>query len=253
MMEATQMLWPIAITWSQAGCPIELVYQQGAGSALLGRLGRFKTIVQGMVCADLMLCIITSHVQYHEQIIVILDTLQSSVLDVPLTVKTRISIYDKSPMVHKIIPKLIEWGASAITVWHWAHRMTSYHITSPPPLFQLHGRSREQRYSRLADWDYISKCAKIAAPVTLIGMYVCWRFIKYQTMLKLRHISWIKRDVKWSMRLVLMLFIIRLSGNGDVYSFTDVLAHREAGLLSSFAAWIASVSASTVYSEYDQC
>ena len=29
----------------------------------------------------------------------------------------------------------------------------------------LHGRSRQQRYTRQADWDYIQTCAQVAAPV----------------------------------------------------------------------------------------
>ncbi|XP_074421829.1 tRNA-dihydrouridine(47) synthase [NAD(P)(+)]-like isoform X4 [Larus michahellis] len=33
----------------------------------------------------------------------------------------------------------------------------------------LHGRSREQRYTRGADWDYIAECAKIASPMPLFG------------------------------------------------------------------------------------
>jgi tRNA-dihydrouridine synthase 3 len=36
-------------------------------------------------------------------------------------------------------------------------------------LIQLHGRSREQRYTRSADWEYIDKCAHLAAPVPLFG------------------------------------------------------------------------------------
>ena len=35
---------------------------------------------------------------------------------------------------------------------------------------QLHGRSRVQRYTKTADWDYISECAKLAAPMPLFGM-----------------------------------------------------------------------------------
>jgi hypothetical protein len=34
---------------------------------------------------------------------------------------------------------------------------------------QLHGRSREQRYTRLADWQYIEQCAKAASPMPLFG------------------------------------------------------------------------------------
>uniref|UniRef100_A0ABK0LDR3 tRNA-dihydrouridine(47) synthase [NAD(P)(+)] n=1 Tax=Rattus norvegicus TaxID=10116 RepID=A0ABK0LDR3_RAT len=34
---------------------------------------------------------------------------------------------------------------------------------------KLHGRSREQRYTRLADWPYIEQCAKVASPMPLFG------------------------------------------------------------------------------------
>ncbi|UYV73371.1 DUS3L [Cordylochernes scorpioides] len=34
---------------------------------------------------------------------------------------------------------------------------------------ELHGRSKEQRYTRLADWDYIQQCAQAANPVPLFG------------------------------------------------------------------------------------
>ncbi|NXU57748.1 DUS3L synthase, partial [Turnix velox] len=70
------------------------------------------------------------------------------VLDVPLTVKIRTGVQEKINVAHKIIPKIREWGAAMVT---------------------LHGRSREQRYTRSADWDYISECAKIASPMPLFG------------------------------------------------------------------------------------
>uniref|UniRef100_A0A8C3KX26 tRNA-dihydrouridine(47) synthase [NAD(P)(+)] n=1 Tax=Chrysolophus pictus TaxID=9089 RepID=A0A8C3KX26_CHRPC len=72
----------------------------------------------------------------------------NSVLDVPLTVKIRTGVQEKINVAHKIIPKIREWGASMVT---------------------LHGRSREQRYTRVADWDYIAECAKIASPMPLFG------------------------------------------------------------------------------------
>ena len=71
-----------------------------------------------------------------------------SVLDIPLTVKIRTGLEECKPSAHKLIPLLKEWGVDAIT---------------------LHGRSRAQRYTRLADWEYIAECARIADPVPLIG------------------------------------------------------------------------------------
>ncbi|NWI48911.1 DUS3L synthase, partial [Calyptomena viridis] len=72
----------------------------------------------------------------------------NSVLDVPLTVKIRTGVQEKVNVAHKIIPRIREWGASMVT---------------------LHGRSREQRYTRSADWEYISQCARIASPMPLFG------------------------------------------------------------------------------------
>ncbi|NXU76768.1 DUS3L synthase, partial [Oreotrochilus melanogaster] len=72
----------------------------------------------------------------------------NSVLDIPLTVKIRTGVQEKLNVAHKIIPKIREWGAAMVT---------------------LHGRSREQRYTRGADWDYIAECAKIASPMPLFG------------------------------------------------------------------------------------
>ncbi|RDD37049.1 tRNA-dihydrouridine(47) synthase [NAD(P)(+)]-like [Trichoplax sp. H2] len=102
------------------GCPIDLVFHQGAGSALMGRANKLQQIVTGM----------------------------SSILSVPLTVKLRTGILAKKSTAHKLIPQIREWGASLVT---------------------LHGRSREQRYTKLADWSYINECATAADPMPLIG------------------------------------------------------------------------------------
>ncbi|XP_048354609.1 tRNA-dihydrouridine(47) synthase [NAD(P)(+)]-like isoform X2 [Sphaerodactylus townsendi] len=77
-----------------------------------------------------------------------IDLVYKKVLDVPLTVKIRTGVQEKVNLAHKLIPNLREWGASLVT---------------------LHGRSREQRYTRGADWEYIAECAKLASPMPLFG------------------------------------------------------------------------------------
>uniref|UniRef100_A0A3Q2P8J9 tRNA-dihydrouridine(47) synthase [NAD(P)(+)] n=1 Tax=Fundulus heteroclitus TaxID=8078 RepID=A0A3Q2P8J9_FUNHE len=103
-----------------SGCPIDLVYKKGGGCGLMTRTRKFEQIIKGM----------------------------NYVLDVPLTVKIRTGVQEKSNIAHKLIGEMKNWGVSMIT---------------------LHGRSREQRYTKLADWDYISECAKAASPVPLFG------------------------------------------------------------------------------------
>ncbi|WRT66828.1 tRNA-dihydrouridine(47) synthase [NAD(P)(+)] [Kwoniella shivajii] len=95
------------------GCPIDLVFNQGAGSALMDAPGRLAKILVGM---------------------------NRALGDIPLTVKFRTGIANGKPNAHKLIPKFAtQWGAGALTI---------------------HGRSRQQRYSKLADWDYIKTCAE---------------------------------------------------------------------------------------------
>ncbi|KAF8888787.1 zinc finger dihydrouridine synthase [Infundibulicybe gibba] len=93
------------------GCPIDLVFKTGSGSALLDAPGKLGKIIVGMTKA--------------------LD-------GIPVTVKLRTGIKDGKNIAHKLMPRLAtEWGASCIS---------------------LHGRTRQQRYTKLADWDYIKEC-----------------------------------------------------------------------------------------------
>ncbi|KAL0962252.1 hypothetical protein UPYG_G00337650 [Umbra pygmaea] len=103
-----------------SGCPIDLVYKKGGGCGLMTRTNKFELIIRGM----------------------------NSVLDVPLTVKIRTGVQEKTNIAHKLIPQMKTWGVSMIT---------------------LHGRSREQRYTKSADWDYINTCAQLASPIPLFG------------------------------------------------------------------------------------
>ncbi len=64
----------------------------------------------------------------------------SELLSCPLTVKMRKGYATDTPTAHNMIPKLHSWGAAAVT---------------------LHGRSRQQRYTKSADWQYITRCAAL--------------------------------------------------------------------------------------------
>ncbi|PNW84334.1 hypothetical protein CHLRE_04g229948v5 [Chlamydomonas reinhardtii] len=105
------------------GCPIDLVCDKNAGSALLRQPKRMEQIVRATAAA---------------------------LGEVPLTFKTRKGYNDGEDVAHTFLHRAGEWGAAAVT---------------------LHGRTRQQRYSRLADWDYIaqvgSNCA--ATGLQLIG------------------------------------------------------------------------------------
>ncbi len=115
------------------GCPIDLVCNSGAGSSLMLRPRKLKGIVRGV----------------------------SSVLDCPITIKMRTGWNDKKPVAHSIVhnlQKMIQGeGAEKINI----------------AAVMVHGRSRLQRYTRLADWQYIKQVAASQdpslAPISVIG------------------------------------------------------------------------------------
>lgn len=72
----------------------------------------------------------------------------SKILSIPFTVKIRTGVYQSKKIAHTLVPKIAEAGASLIT---------------------LHGRSREARYTKSADWEYIETCAQAAKPCPVFG------------------------------------------------------------------------------------
>lgn len=96
------------------GCPIDIVVNKGAGSALLTKPLRMKNVIQA-ACAS---------------------------AEKPITVKVRTGYIEGRNRIDSFISDIYGWGASALTI---------------------HGRSRQQRYSKLADWEYIYGCVRKAS------------------------------------------------------------------------------------------
>jgi len=92
------------------GCPIDMVFRTGAGSALLESHNKLGRILIGM---------------------------SRALGEVPLTIKVRTGIKDGRNTTHKLMPRLARWGVNG---------------------FSIHGRTRQQRYTKLAEWDYIKEC-----------------------------------------------------------------------------------------------
>ncbi|MCJ1479616.1 tRNA-dihydrouridine synthase 3 [Lambiella insularis] len=109
------------------GCPIDLVYRQGAGSALLDNQSKLEKMLRGMNAVS---------------------------GEIPITVKIRMGTKDGKPSAMKLVNRLV-YGALETSDIDKADG------TSGIAAITLHGRSRQQRYTRNADWEYISDCAAL--------------------------------------------------------------------------------------------
>lgn len=134
------------------GCPIDMVFSRGGGSALLDHGAKLGRIVRGMSA-------VTG--------------------DVPITVKLRTGT-GSAQTTHKLFPKIkVDWDAGAAT---------------------MHGRSRQQRYKHLADWDFIRRCATALRD-------------------SITQNNEERPDEEW-------VHPIPVYGNGDVYSWQDYEANK---------------------------
>ncbi|KAF2808151.1 putative tRNA-dihydrouridine(47) synthase [NAD(P)(+)] [Mytilinidion resinicola] len=109
------------------GCPIELVCRDGAGSALLDSAGKLENILRGMNAVS---------------------------QEVPITVKIRMGTKDRAPTADKLIKRLVLGG--------YETHAAGLGISGVAAI-TLHGRSKQQRYTRSADWGYIAECSALIA------------------------------------------------------------------------------------------
>ena len=124
--EAVTTLCPhVRVLDLNAGCPIDLVYREGAGSALLDSPSKMENILRGMNAVS---------------------------GEVPVTAKIRMGTKDSRPTAQKLIDRLVLGSPDK--------NMTGLG-SSGVAAITLHGRSRQQRYTRTANWSYISECATL--------------------------------------------------------------------------------------------
>ena len=101
------------------------MYRAGAGSALLDRHSKLESILRGMNAVS---------------------------NEVPITVKIRMGTKDNKPTAENLVDRLVYGGQASLD-----NGLGPCGIAA----ITLHGRSRQQRYTKNADWSYISDCAAL--------------------------------------------------------------------------------------------
>ncbi|KAK3336779.1 hypothetical protein B0T19DRAFT_50905 [Cercophora scortea] len=120
----TRFLPHLRIIDLNCGCPIDMVYKSGAGSGLLEAPAKLDRMIRGMNAVS---------------------------GEVPISAKIRMGVKDDRLVAQKLVERLALGsqdmrdtlgapGCAAVT---------------------LHGRTRQQRYTREANWSYIAECAAL--------------------------------------------------------------------------------------------
>ncbi|PFH61265.1 hypothetical protein XA68_17838 [Ophiocordyceps unilateralis] len=156
------------------GCPIDMVFKSGGGSALLESQGKMERMVRGMNAMS---------------------------GPIPVTAKIRTGVKSNRPVAAQVLGRLA-FGARE-------HRAR---LGAPGcAAVTLHGRSREQRYTKRADWAYIAECA------ALVGSYNSQRDALTDTAAAPDESS-LPNDKNGRMYFI---------GNGDCFSHVDYFDHVE--------------------------
>lgn len=175
----TQLCPHLRVIDLNCGCPIDLIFRQGAGSALLDSPGKLEKILRGM------------------------NTVSG---EVPITVKIRMGTKDNKPTSLKLVDRLAYGGLEALELGGGPSGVAA--IT-------LHGRSRQQRYTKNANWEYIAECAALIKEYNERGDTLSDTIREVE-----------ERSQSSTGRVYFL-------GNGDCYSHVDYNAHMEQGKVDS--------------------
>ncbi|KAK4465631.1 hypothetical protein QBC42DRAFT_294133 [Cladorrhinum samala] len=106
------------------GCPIDMIYKSGAGSALLDAQAKLERMIRGMNAVS---------------------------EDIPITAKIRMGVRDDKFTAQKLVERLALGGEELRDV-----------LGAPGcAAVTLHGRTRQQRYKSAANWSYIAETAAL--------------------------------------------------------------------------------------------
>ncbi|KAL9052394.1 MAG: hypothetical protein Q9162_005424 [Coniocarpon cinnabarinum] len=155
------------------------VFREGAGSALMDSPAKLERILRGMNAVS---------------------------GDVPIQAKIRTGTKDNKPTADRLIERLAFGGTEA-----------ERQGLGPPGVaaITLHGRSRQQRYTKQANWSYIAECASLVK--------------SYNSKLSNRVDTNKGQDLQDINASERMYFI----GNGDCYSHVDYYNHIEQAKVDS--------------------
>ncbi|KAI0594782.1 hypothetical protein F4775DRAFT_572419 [Biscogniauxia sp. FL1348] len=120
----TRFLPHLRVVDLNCGCPIDLVFQTGAGSGLLDTPSKLEKMVRGMNAVS---------------------------GEVPITTKLRMGVRDGRPTAARLIERLA-FGSP-----EFRERLGAPGCAA----ITLHGRSRQQRYLKKANWEYIAECSAL--------------------------------------------------------------------------------------------
>jgi tRNA-dihydrouridine synthase 3 len=113
------------------GCPIDLVFKTGAGAGLLDAPSKLEKMLRGM------------------------NSLSG---DIPVTAKIRMGTRNDSPNADSIAKRLVLGGSDSLEAGLGPCGIAA---------LTLHGRSRQQRYTRSANWEYIASVSTLIKDIKM--------------------------------------------------------------------------------------
>lgn len=133
------------------GCPLDLINDKGAGCRLAQCSNRLLECVY---------------------------TMSNTAKDLPITAKVRYGFKEGQRDVHHALKKLSHSGFASLLTLHPRSKLVLF--------WNYYFKFREQRYSKVAEWDYVPECVK--AIDNKCPFWVCGDVLSYEDYYKVNFI-----------------------------------------------------------------